>query len=38
MAFQKGTLAPLSTIPICTSLQFGLNGLNKKIIEEYNRK
>ena len=38
MAFYKGTLAPLSTVPICTSVQFGVNGLNKKMLENYNRK
>lgn len=37
-AFYKGTLAPLSTVPICCSLQFGLNGMNKKLLEAYNHK
>ena len=29
-------MAPLSTIPMCTSLQFGVNGATKKMIEGYN--
>lgn len=34
MAFYKGTLAPLSGIAFCTSIQFGLNELTKNFIPD----
>ena len=37
-AFYKGTLAPLSGIAICTSVQFGLNELFKSMFQGYNVK
>ena len=38
LTFYKGTLAPLSGVVFCTSLQFGLNELFKKITERYNQR
>ncbi|CAI2376826.1 unnamed protein product [Moneuplotes crassus] len=38
LAFYKGTVAPLSGVALCVSVQFGLNELFKNITEQYNHK